>query len=124
MRNELSDPLSTETMSTERAVASGVDDAYTLLEFISQLGIAMSAAGQPVSDEQRLAHGDRAGVRSGDARSPIVPNLLFVKLGGRESSALDLAAGWESFAPARPDGGGLRSGAAGRTGRRSRRRMG
>ncbi len=67
-------------------------DSYTLLEFLSQLGLAMTAAGQPVSaSSASLTKIARAyGV---EAEISIVPNTLFVKLGGRASSAIDLATG-------------------------------
>jgi len=88
----VSEPPSTETTSTGPAGRPRVDDEYTLLEFISQLGIAMAAAGQPVSDNSTsLMRIARAyGV---EVQVTIVPNLLIIKLGGRESSTLDMASG-------------------------------
>jgi uncharacterized membrane protein YjjP (DUF1212 family) len=88
----VSEPLSTEATTTWPTGAPGVEDAYRLLEFISQLGIAMSAAGQPVSaNSTSLTRIARAyGV---EVEVTIVPNLLLVKLGNRESSTIDLASG-------------------------------
>ena len=67
-------------------------DSQALLEFMSQLGLAMTAAGQPVSaSSTSLTKIAKAyGV---DAEVSIVPNTLFVKLGTAGSSSLDLAAG-------------------------------
>ena len=86
-------------MSTHRPEDSesrSHDDAYAgdlrvLLEFMSQLGLAMTAAGQPVSTSSASLTkiGEAYGV---DVQVSIVPNTLFVKLGGRESFVLDLAA--------------------------------
>jgi uncharacterized membrane protein YjjP (DUF1212 family) len=59
---------------------------------MSQLGVAMTAAGQPVSTSSTsLTNIARAyGV---EAQVSIVPNTIFVRLGGSESSKLDLASG-------------------------------
>jgi uncharacterized membrane protein YjjP (DUF1212 family) len=79
-------------VSTGPDGATGELDPHTLLEFMSQLGLAMTAAGQPVGASNTsltkiaMAYGVEAQVS-------IVPNTLFVKLGGRESSTLDLASG-------------------------------
>lgn len=88
----MSEPRPTETISNGPAEAAGAADSYALLGFMSQLGLAMTAAGQPVSaSSASLTNIARAyGV---EAQVSIVPNTLFVKLGGRGGAALDLASG-------------------------------
>jgi uncharacterized membrane protein YjjP (DUF1212 family) len=78
-----------DTTSTTRADAN---DSRVLLEFISQLGLAMSAAGQPVS-ANRTSLTKIANAYGIDAEISVLPNMLFVRLGGRGSSALELASG-------------------------------
>ncbi len=71
---------------------AGPTDAYTMLEFLSQLGIAMSAAGQPVSANTTSLR--RIGTAYGaEVQVTVVPNLIIVKVGGREASTLDMASG-------------------------------
>ncbi len=70
----------------------GTGGSYTLLEFISQLGIAMSEAGQPVGANSRSLT-RIANAYGVEIQVTVVPNLVILKFGGRESSALDMASG-------------------------------
>ena len=65
-------------------------ESSALIEFVSQLGMAMSAAGESVSSIQSsLAKIARAyGI---DAQIAVLPNVLLVKVGDRELSEVGLA---------------------------------
>jgi uncharacterized membrane protein YjjP (DUF1212 family) len=79
-----------ESTSSTPAETSGVDDARVLLEFISQLGLSMSAAGEPVSTN-RASLMKIAKAYGVDTEVSVLPNMLFVRLNESASSALDLA---------------------------------
>ncbi len=88
----MDDQVRVEGSPSTPHVSAHPDDAHVLLEFMSQLGLAMSAAGQPVSSINltltRIAHA--YGV---EAEVSVLPNMLFVRLNGSETSSLELASG-------------------------------
>jgi uncharacterized membrane protein YjjP (DUF1212 family) len=88
----VSESFSTDQVSGGPESASGATDAHMLLEFISQLGIAMSAAGQPVNANSRSLR-QIAEAYGAEIQVTVVPNLIIVKSGGSESPALDMASG-------------------------------
>ncbi len=88
----MSEPLSPETTSIGWPGERGRDDTRALLEFLSQLGIAMSVAGQPVSDcSTSLLR--IAAAYGHEVQVTVLPATTIVKIGGRELSTLNLASG-------------------------------
>jgi uncharacterized membrane protein YjjP (DUF1212 family) len=88
----VSEQRSTEATSIGGVVPPGGADTRTLLEFLSQLGIAMSVAGQPVSDcSTSLLR--IAAAYGHEVQVTVLPATTIVKLGGRELSTLNLASG-------------------------------
>ena len=88
----MTDPQPIDAVSQQPDGATGEVDSLTLMEFMSELGVAMTAAGQPVSASSTSLT-KIAMVYGVEAQVSIVPNTLFVKLRGSDSSAFDLATG-------------------------------
>ncbi|HYI25858.1 MAG TPA: threonine/serine exporter family protein [Thermomicrobiales bacterium] len=89
---ELSEPLSSKSSVDQRDSPLTMPEPSGLIEFVSQLGMAMSAAGESVSSIQ----GSLAKIAQAygtDAQIAVLPNILLVKSGEREVSEVGLASG-------------------------------
>ncbi len=91
MRQAVSESASSEEDSRELPTAPAEEsESSTLIEFMSKLGIAMTAAGESISAIQtslaRIANAYQV-----EAQVAVLPNTLLIKLGGRGPSEVDLA---------------------------------